>query len=183
MSKSLIKLIDYSLLPAVILVAGKAFGVLFAARIFDIEITIREYSNSIVNLSPAVSAEDLNTITAYSDLIMYCFIAAYFSFVIVKAVFLHDTHAKPELVARLANQNLLKLIQNSYEIYHMATIALAFLWIANILILVNSFSGVTMEWIAVFSTLSSIGLTTALLQDVHREIQNIKNNPGQYKWV
>ncbi len=182
MSKSLIKLIDYSLLPALLMVFGKFVGVILVGKFIGVNVNIREYSDALLAVSPMVSKQDLITITSYSDLIMYAFVAGLFSVVLIKAVFFHNTHAKPTLVAKLAHSNMLSLIQNSYEIYHSASIHLVFLWIATSIVIFNSAVGNTYSWIAVLSTISSIVLTAILLQDVYREIENIKNKPGSYNW-
>lgn len=177
MSKSLLKLLDNSIFPACIMVLGKLVGVLLTIWIFNIPFTLRDYFNNFYSLRFVVSEENLRTVTSYSDLIMYIFVAIFFSFNIVRAIYLHNSHVKPTLITRLANSNLLKLIQSSYEIYHSATIWLIFMWVSNILVLVNVFAGNTFSWIGILVTLTSI-----LLSDVYREIENIKRKPGTYNW-
>ncbi len=183
MSKSLIKLIDYSLLPALLMVFGKFFGIFAISRIIGIEVNVREYTDSLLAVSPMVTEEELLIITSYSDLIMYAVVAGLFSIVVIRAVFFHDTHTKPTLVAKLANSNMLKLIQNSYEIYHSASIHLVFVWVATAIVIFNAVAGNTYAWIGILSVIGSIILTAILLLDVYKEIENIKNKPGSYNWV
>lgn len=147
-----------------------------------VDISIGEYSSSLISVSPVISEVQLLDISAFSDLIMYGAIAGYFSIVIVRAVYLHDSHVKPTLIAKLANTNMLKLIQSSYEIYHNASISIVFLWIANLIILFNSSRGYSYTWIVLLSLSSSLALTTVLIMDVYREIDNIKKKPGSYNW-
>ncbi len=182
MSKSLVKLVDNSLLPAAIMVIGKFAGIIFAIQLFNIPISIKEYTNNIFSYGTALNFEDVSTITSYSDLIMFSLVALFFSATIIRAVYLHNTHIKPTLVVRLANRNLLSLVQNSYEIYHSTSIWLLFTWIANAVILVNAATGKTYGWIAIAASITSVLLTVILLQDVYREVENIKHNPGQYNW-
>jgi len=182
-SKSLVKLIDFSLLPALILLVGKAVGILLTSRLFGTSLSIREYSSSLFSVTPVVPAEDLKFITTFSDLFMYIGIATFFSYVVIKAVFFHNTHVKPKLVTALANQNLLKLVQNTYEIYHMGAIALIFTWMANAIIIVNALSGRTFPWLAIASLISAVSITAILLLDVYKEIENIKHKPGSYQWI
>lgn len=182
MSKSLVKLVDNSLLPAAIMIIGKFVGIVLTIQIFNLPWSIKEYTNNMFSLSTVVEAGDVNTVYSYSDLIMYFLIALFFTAVIIRAVYLHSSHIKPTLVAQLANKNLLSLIQNSYEIYHSAVIWLLFTWIANVIIIINALSGKTFGWVAIATTLTSVMLTIVLLQDVYREVENIKHNPGQYQW-
>lgn len=182
MSKSLVKLVDNSLLPAAIMIIGKFAGIILVIKLFNLPWSIKEYTNNIFSFSTVINAEDVTTVTSYSDLVMYFLIALFFTITIIRAVYLHSSHIKPTLVTRLANKNLLNVIQNSYEIYHSAVIWLLFTWISNVLILVNVAAGKTFGWIGLAATLTSIMLTVILLQDVYREVENIKHNPGQYEW-
>lgn len=182
MSKSLLKLLDNSIFPACIMVLGKLLGALLTIWIFNIPFTIRDYFNNFYSLRFVVNEENLTAVSSYSDLIMYIIVAIFFSFTIVRAVYLHSSHVKPTLITRLANSNLLKLIQSSYEIYHSATVWLIFMWLSNVLVLVNVFAGNTFLWIGIVITLTSIVLTAILLSDVYKEIENIKRKPGTYNW-
>ena len=182
MSKSLLKLLDNSIFPACILILGKLVGVLLTLWYFNIPFSLRDYFSNIYSLRFIVQEESIKSVTSYSDLIMYIVIAVFFSITIIRAVFLHNTHVKPTLVTKLANSNLLRLVQSSYDIYHASTVWLIFLWVANIIVLINVFSGNTMAWVLIFCTISSVLLTAALLQDVFKEIESIKHKPGEYQW-
>lgn len=183
MSESLIKIFDYSILPAALLIAGKLTGVLVALKAWDLPWEFRDYSQSLFEAGTSVRAEDLKLVASVSDVVMYIFVATYFSITVIRAVFFHNTHVKPALVTKLANQSLLKLIQTSYDIYHSGATNLVFLWLATALIAFNVATERTELWIGVVSVVASIILTTLLLQDVYREIENIKHKPGRYEWV
>ncbi len=165
------------------LVVGKLVGIVISSSMFGANLSIREYSSNIFNFKAFVDESTLEGVISYSDLIMYGFVATVFTLSVVKAVYLHSSHVKPVLVARLANKNLLALIQNSYEIYHSAFISLVFCWIGNIILLVNVFKGNTYIWIGIFCTITTIALTSILVQDVYKEIENIKRSPGKYQWI
>jgi hypothetical protein len=183
MSQSLIKLVDNALLPAALMVLGKFLGIVLAIQFFGISWSVKDYANSIFEVGALVRQEDIATVTSYSDLLMYALLAIFFSWNIFRAIYFHNTHVKPTLVVKLANHNLLSLVKDSYQIYHSAAVWLLFTWISNVLIIINAFMGKTYTWIAVAATLFSILLTALLLQDVQREIENIKQHPGQYEWI
>jgi len=182
MSKSLVKLVDLSLLPAAIMIIGKFIGIIITIQLFNLPWSIKEYTNDIFSLTTSVNPTDLQTVTSYSDLIMFSIIALFFTFTIIRAVYLHSTHVKPTLVTQLADKNLLNLIQSSYEIYHSSAVWLLFSWIATILIGINTLAGKTYSWIGIAALVTSILLTVILLGDVYREIEHIKHNPGEYNW-
>lgn len=180
MSKSLLKLLDNSIFPACIMILGKLLGVIATLWLLNIPFTVRDYFSNIYSLRFIVQEENIKVITSYSDLTMYLILAIFFSLTIVKAIFLHSSHIKPSLMTKLANSNLLKLVQSSYEIYHSASIWLIFMWVSNVIVVGNVLAGNTYAWIGVLCTVVSILLTSILLQDVYREIENIKHKPSGY---
>lgn len=183
MSKSLIKIVDASLLPASLMILSKALGIFLLAKILNLPISLSQYSDNLFSIGgESLTPEDIRFITSYSDLIMYTALALVFSFNIVRAIYLHNSHIKPTLVTKLADNNLLNLIKDSYEIYHSATAWLGFTALANAVILVNVLSGATYLWVGIITVLITTLLAVLLLHDVHREIENIKKHPGQYNW-
>lgn len=182
MSQTLIKFLDNIIFPAAMLVFSKLAGIIITSKILDISISVKDYTNTIFGVGTFVPKEGLVLMTSYSDLIMYILVAAFFSVSLVRAIFFHSTHVKPTLILKLADRNLLNLIKDSYEIYNTAAAWLLFLWISNVLVLVNVLNNTTYVWIGVVATVSSIVLSIAMFQDVNREIENIKQHPGQYKW-
>ncbi len=164
------------------MVLGKFLGLLITIQIFNLPWSLKEYTNSFFTVGATLRSEDIATATSYSDLIMYMFLAIMFSILVIRAVYFHSTHVSPTLVAKLVDKNLLNLVKSSYDIYHSAFVWLVFSWIANILILINVFSSKTFLWVAIVCTTSSLILTTMLIQDVYKEIENIKKHPGEYVW-
>lgn len=181
MNKSLKKLLEYSLFPALVLVLGKFFGIYISTTSLGIELTFKQYTSNLFTLTQSVDLALIKEVTSYSDLFMYIFISTFFSLVLFRAIFLHNSHVTPNTVYKLAHHNLLELIQDSYEIYHNGVISLIFTWIATILILANTISERTYPWIGVVTLTSSIILSLILFQDVIREIDNVKKNTGQIK--
>jgi hypothetical protein len=180
MSKSLLKLLDNSIFPACVMILAKLLGVISIIWLLEMPYSVRDYFSNVYSLRVVVHEENLMVLNSYSDLVMYLVLAIFFSVSIIRAIFLHGSHIKPSMVMKLANNNLLGLIQSSYEIYHSAIVWLLFMWVSNVLLVVNVLSGNTYVWIGIISTLISILLTTVLLQDVYKEIENIKQKPGKY---
>jgi hypothetical protein len=181
-SRSLLKLVDYSLFPALIIVSSKAIGVFVVSRLYGVNISLREFINSIDKFQPAISQAKVVQINTFSDLIMYISIATIFSIVLVRAVFFHNSHVKPTLVSRLIEKNMFHLIKNSYEIYHEGAVALGLLWLTNIVILINYSLGRTEFLVLALASITTVILSLIFFSDVHREIENIKTKPGEYKW-
>lgn len=178
MDKSLIKLIDFSLLPAALMVVGKAVGLVLTGIIFQIPISMQQLSDTFFNLRPAVAPEDLVVINTYSDIIMFVFLALGFSFILFQATKLHDTHIKPQMLIKLSNNNLMGLVRSSFDIYHQATIWLIFVWLALFAIVLNIAAAKTAVWVGLAVLIANIMFTVILLQDVYNEIDVSRRTLG-----
>ncbi|KXK26422.1 MAG: hypothetical protein TR69_WS6001000425 [candidate division WS6 bacterium OLB20] len=169
MTSSLIKLIDYALLPLVLIILGKVLGVYVVSALFGVELGVSQ-GGSYLPFQPAVPAQDLQTVSSYSDLFMFAVIATGFSFILVSALKLHDTHIDVKTVTMLAKFNLLSLMKTTYELYHAGAIWIIFVWLATAVILLNALTGATYWWVFVFALVFSLSTTIALLRDLFAEI-------------
>jgi hypothetical protein len=171
MSKSLVKLVDYALLPAALLVASKFIGLFITTAIFDLSWGIENVPDSIFSVRPIFFAEDILIASTYSDLIMFIIMMIGFSFILIQAVIFHNSHISPQMLSKLAGYNLLGLVKNTFEVYHKAAIWTIFFWISNIVIFANVALRKTEAWVLIFSLLISVVLTVFLLRDVAQEIE------------
>jgi len=180
MSKSLIKLIDTALIPAAIMILGKVAGLCFANTIFNLNWGILTDPNNFfsVHIEYATLAEQI-TATSYSNLIMYLFVFAGFLFILVRALYFNSSHISPSLVSKLATNNLLNLITDSFEIYRKASVWLVMLWIALLALLINVLLGKSYPWTGILSIMCTFITSTILLKDVSREIHLARKNLGK----
>ena len=156
MSISFIKLIDYSLFPAIILVLGKLIGVFFIAALFSIKIEIINFSSAVFAFETVVASADLPIVSSYSDLLTFIFMAFGFAIIIIKAVYFHDSHISFTTLNKLLKYNLLSILKSSFELYHSGTVWLIFLWLANLLILLNVIMQRTYLWILMITVIFSV---------------------------
>jgi len=183
MTTSLIKLIDGSLLPGAFLILGKFFGIALTIQIFNLPVILKDYIDQIFSPKGYYLEESgVLVLSSYSDLFMYIFVAIGLSFAIIRVSFFSTAKVQPFLVAKLSRFNLLGLIKSTYETYQNAAIWLFFTWVCNIIILINTINQTTFVWVGISVTLASITFTTIILQDVYKEIENIRKHPGKYKW-
>ncbi|MBN1915624.1 hypothetical protein JW796_01340 [Candidatus Dojkabacteria bacterium] len=170
MSKSLIKLIDSSLLPAAIMIVGKVFGIYLVAKAFGFEWALQNSADSFISLKPIFAEKDIIIVSSYSDLIMLLFVLMGLSFTLFRALYLHASHIDPRFVAKLATNNLLDLVKDSFDVYHESSMWLLFTWITTLAIFLNVLLERTYIWILVISMLCCFGFTLILLRDVGKEI-------------
>ncbi|MBL8014656.1 MAG: hypothetical protein JNK26_00500 [Candidatus Doudnabacteria bacterium] len=178
MHNSLVKLVDIALIPAAIMVVGKALGLIFTAALFSIPWTVTQITEAFFNIRPVVSSTDILVISTYSDAFMLLCVSIGFSFVLVQATKFHDTHISPRLLVKLSNNNLMGLVKSSFDVYHTASIWLIFSWLALLSVGINIAAGKTEIWLGVIGLAVNSVLTAVLLQDVYSEIDLTRKNLG-----
>src|SRR3990167_9739901 len=99
-AKSLIKLIDEAILPALLLILAKGIGLFVTVLFFNLPFTL-EY-RSIFGLLPSyrfATLQGYTTAENYSNLVMFAAVAAGAIIVILKAHFLPESPISPKLHA------------------------------------------------------------------------------------
>ena len=176
-SKSLIKLIDEAIVPAVLMIIIKGIGLFATVVFFNLPFTL-EY-RSIFGILPSFRFATLQAyITAenYSNLAMFAAVAAGAIIVILKAHFLHESHIHPKLHARLIALKLERLAQSSYHLYHQATIWLVFLWLTVGFLTLSSIAKITYPQITIAAFLVAANLSWVFALDVEKEIELSKGH-------
>lgn len=169
-SKTLIKLIDSAIFPAVFIVAAKILSVAFLTHYFDASYQV-EGLKLIFN-----SADDFVSINSYSSLIMFFAVFAGLIWVVIKAHVFHDTHIKPSLSAQLLDLNLLNIVHKTDVIFSEAFVWLSYAWLTTLIIGIYSLYGLGFWWVFAISAVVTI-LTTALMaMDFEREIYRGNNH-------
>ncbi|MCA9380759.1 hypothetical protein KC678_00650 [Candidatus Dojkabacteria bacterium] len=182
MSKSFVKLVDYAVFPALLMLLGKFGGIAIISGLLGYNLKFSQYANSVLSLNGIVPKEDLIKITVFSDLIAYLVIAVIVLVAVVRALYFHDSHIKPRLSAKLVQNNMMGLIRNSYSIYYSAIVSLTFLWIMTFIIIINWLINKEYILTLLFSVVISTTLTLIIYVDIRREIDNIKMKPSLYNW-
>ncbi|KKR86029.1 MAG: hypothetical protein UU34_C0023G0009 [Candidatus Curtissbacteria bacterium GW2011_GWA1_41_11] len=171
-SKSLIKLIDEAIVPAVLLILVKGIGLFATVVFFNLPFTL-EY-RSIFGLLPSFRFATLQgyiTAENYSNLAMFAAVTAGAIIVILKAHFLHESHIHPKLHARLIALNLERLVQSSYHLYHQAAIWLIFLWLTFGFLTLSSVAKITYPQITIAAFLVVANLSWIFALDLEKEIE------------
>jgi hypothetical protein len=168
--RSLLKILDEAIVPASILIAAKVIGLVFVNFLGNYSYTIQTgYSAlpwTVVYSSPteALAAND------YSNLFMYSIVLVGFSWILIKAHFLHDTHLPPRFAGKLARLKLWSFVQTTFEIYHQAVVWLSFLWLTTLVIFIYTLAGGSAVVFLIPLALSSAA-TFLYTKDVEVEIK------------
>lgn len=173
-SPTLVKLIDQTIIPGLILVLGKFLGVILVAKIISAKFNLT-FGNFFFPTFSFTKLSDYQIVNSYSNLAMFAAVAAGCTFVLIRAHFFHASHITPQLHLRLLKLGLEGLIAETYQLYHQATVWLIFLWLATILILLQAFSQLSNPIIAIIAFLISLNFSWFLIADIEQEIEIFKN--------
>ena len=164
-SKTLLKLIDEAILPAVIVVAGKILGVALLNPKLGLPFTLN------LETLPGSGANLVNT---YSNLFSYGGVALGLSIILIRSFFFHNTHISPQITIRLYRLNLTSIIETTYELFHQAAVWLSYLWLLTILFALQAYWGLTPWNIALGTLAVTLIFSCLFIIDADREIDIAK---------
>lgn len=172
-SQSITKLLDEAIIPATALIAAKMVGLFAVAYVFNLQFEIK--NASLLAVLPSVhfkNPADYILAESYSNLAMFSIAAIGTLFVLVRAHFLHESHIRPSLHAKLASLRLDSLVTPSYHLYHQAVIWLIFLWTAVGFLLISTFVlHITYLQITAVAFIVSANFSWLFAIDVEKEIE------------
>lgn len=167
LSRSLLKIIDKAIIPALLILTAKVVGLVAANYWYDLS------WDGTANLFPLLeyrSEEAYVMANTVSNLFVGLTILVGFLGMLIKAHWLHGSHISPKLSSTLVQKQLTGLIVGSWELYHQAVVWLAYLWIALILFSWQALFGVSPWWLAISGAIVALILTWLLIADVEKEI-------------
>ena|SRR3989338_2393153 len=169
MKISFIKLIDVSILPAILAVCFKFLGFIFAASLFNFEWS---FSTSNLAMFPLFANTDPNTrilANTFSQVIMFAFLVVGCAWLLFQAHNLHETHIHPKTAAKLERQGLAVLITNSFNLYHRLVIWISLLWFTAFDTLFESYVGNILMWVSISCITIAFAYTYVLAVDIEKE--------------
>lgn len=160
-SKTLLKLIDEAILPAVILVAAKIFGVAALTSRWGLDFTL-----NLKNLE----GPNAHLVNTYSNLFSYGAVALGLGLILARAYLFHSSHISPQITLRLSSLNFTTIISTTYELFHQAAVWLSYLWLLSFLFLLQSYWKLIPTNIALGVSVVTLVFTCLFVWDVDREI-------------
>lgn len=171
-NKSLVKLIDEALLPAILLIIAKTAGLFLASYLLNLKFTVTV--SNLFKVLPTVhfsNPQDYIVAENYSNVIMFLAASAGCAFVLVRAHFFHESHIRPSLHSKLVALNLDSLIAPSYHLYHQATVWLLFLWLTAGFLIMSTVIGITYAPISLIAFIMTANFSWILTIDIQKEVE------------
>lgn len=173
-SKTLVKLIDQAIVPAIILLCTRLIAVIVISYILGVKFSFDDRGF----IFPSI--ESYIQVNSYSTFAMVLVIAAGLFYMLLKALFFHDTHITPNLTAKLFNYHLSSFIQSSFELYSQGVVWLGYSYLLTAMAGVFSYYKLLFPWVFYVSMILSIFSTVILIFDVEEEIKvSMKDHPEE----
>jgi hypothetical protein len=150
MSKLLKRALKISITPAILMIAGKAIGIIVPSMIYDLEFFIE---NDISGLSSIQILFTDNNITLFvnsiSNLTMVLFLAVPTFYFIIKTSIFQTTLQNPRTLVKITKFNILKWITKKDVTFLHIFIWTAFLTIASTIVIAHTLQNQTYNWVGV----------------------------------
>ncbi|MCL5003872.1 MAG: hypothetical protein M1352_01220 [Patescibacteria group bacterium] len=165
MSAFVVKLLDETVLPAVLVFCAKVTSLILAARFLGVSLTINRGALVFGNLYGLVLANN------FSNIFLGLVVLSGAAIVLVRLYFFHSSHLRPAIQVKLLESNLDFIVSTSFDLFHQAAVWLALAFVVTLAFIVQAIFGLTSVFIAVTAILSLTALTVLVILDFEREVR------------
>ena len=163
-SKILVKLIDESIVPAVLLLATRIISVVLISDYFNVNYSISGSGFSFVN------TEDYIIVNTYSIFFMVILLSLGLFYNLIKAYSFHNTHISPEATSKLFSLKLSSFIQSSFDLYSQGSVWLSYSYLLLLVTGLMALFGLLYPWVFFVSLVLTLLSSILLIIDVEHEI-------------
>lgn len=181
MSKLLRRALKISIVPAILLIAGKFLGILCTSAIYNLNFQISNDLNGIFSVQ-IFYADPATTlfVNSISNLIMVLCLALPLAYFILKTYLYHTALNDPRTIVKMTRFNMLKWITSKDTSFLTIFIWCAFLWIASGITIAHTLQGSTFQWVGIVAGV--IVLVTTLFTIKTFEIETDNIYPTEHKY-
>lgn len=181
MSKLLKRALRDSLVPAILMIAGKALGIFIVSGKYGFPLEIGNDINGI--FSTQIYFEDSQItyfVNSISDLMMLIVIAVPTIYQILKTALFQSSLNNPKTIVKLAKFNILQWITRNDTTFLRIFIWCVFLWLCTGIIIKNALEGDTYTWVAILSGILSLLSGFGALKIFEIEISRVYPDSKKY---
>lgn len=167
-SRTLVRLIDQAIVPAILLLCTRFISVVMLTYLFGIK-----FSTSPKGFTFS-SVQDYLFINSYSTLAMVIILGVGLLYILIKALYFHNTHISPSLTTKLFHHRLATLIQSSFELYSQGVIWLIYLYLIGAVSVILAVFDYIYNWVSVAALIMAGISTLILIIDVEKELESVE---------
>lgn len=181
MSKLLKRALRNSLVPAILMIAGKALGIFIVSGKYGFPLEIGNDINGV--FSTQIYFEDQQVtyfVNSISDLLMLIVIAVPTVYQIAKTAIFQSTLSNPKTIVKVAKFNMIQWVTRDDTTFLKIFVWCAFLWLCTGIIIKSAFEGDTYTWIAILSGILSLLSGFGALKTFEIEINRVYPDSKKY---
>ncbi len=181
MSKLLKRALKNSLVPAILMIAGKTLGIFLVSAKYGFPLEIGNDINGIFSTQIYFEDSDITYfVNSISDLIMLIVIAVPTIYQIVKTAIFQSSLSNPKTIVKVAKFNMLQWITRDDTTFLKIFVWCAFLWLCTGIIIKNTLEGDTYTWIAFVGGFISLLSGFGALKTFEIEISRVYPDSKKY---
>lgn len=157
MSKLLKRALKISLTPAILMIAGKAIGIIVLSMIYDLEFFIENDIDGLTSIQILFTDNNVTLfVNSISNLTMLLFLAVPTLYFIIKTSLYQTTLQNPRTLVKVTKFNILKWITKKDVSFLHIFIWTAFLTIAATIVIAHTLQNQTYTWVGVSAGVTSL---------------------------
>ena len=164
-SRVLIKLIDQSIIPAILLLSVRVLSIILVSSFFGID-----YSLGYSGFEFAKPTEYI-LVNSYSTFFMVMILAVGLFYILLKSFIFHDSHIAPGLTAKVFSLKLSSFIQSSFNLYSQGIVWLSYLYLMMFATGIMALFNLVFPWVFYVSLVLSVLSTALFVYDIEAELK------------
>jgi len=183
MSNLLKKALKLSLLPAVVMIAGKFLGLFVLIAFYSIQFSVgNEVSGMFSTQIFLPNSETTLFVNSISDLVMISLLGLITLYMIFQTTILQSAKTNPRTIAKVVKLNMLKWVTSSTSTFLQIFIWTTFVAISSIITITNSLQGDTYLWVGITAGVISLLSIWGLIKTFEIETEKIYPSSSKHSY-
>ena len=183
MSILLKKALKLSVLPAILMIAGKFVGIMALIIGYNFQFEVGNEINGIFSTQIFLADKSSTLfVNSISDLSMILVLAVPTLYMIIRTTILQDTMTNPRTIAKVVKFNILKWVTGNNTTFLKIFIWTTFLLISSIIVISNSINEQTYLWVGITAGILSLLSIWGLIKTFEIETNKVYPNNSKHSY-
>lgn len=183
MSILLKKALKLSVLPAILMIAGKFVGIIALIIGYNLQFEVGNEINGIFSTQIYLSDEYYTIfVNSLSDLLTILVLAIPTIYMIVRTTIFQNSMNNPRTIAKVVKFNILKWVTSNNTTFLKIFIWTTFLLIASIIVISNSINGESYVWVGIVAGVLSLFSIWGLIKTFEIETDKVYPNNNKHSY-